>query len=69
VSREWREVGSFLGPSIRGFYERHPLERLVRYWQEAGLEDVRVRRMSLGGGIVMSARRSARRGAPGDGEG
>jgi demethylmenaquinone methyltransferase/2-methoxy-6-polyprenyl-1,4-benzoquinol methylase len=69
VSREWREVGSFLGPSIRGFYERHPLERLVRYWQEAGLEDVRVRRMSLGGGIVMSARRSARRTVPGDGEG
>ena len=25
-SREWREVGSFLGPSIRDFYERHPLE-------------------------------------------
>ena len=33
----------------------HPLERIVGYWREAGLEDVRVRRMSLGGGIVMSA--------------
>jgi demethylmenaquinone methyltransferase/2-methoxy-6-polyprenyl-1,4-benzoquinol methylase len=55
ASREWCEVGRFLGPSIRGFYERHPLEALERYWREAGLRDVRVRRMSLGGGIVMSA--------------
>jgi demethylmenaquinone methyltransferase/2-methoxy-6-polyprenyl-1,4-benzoquinol methylase len=60
VSREWAQVGRFLGPSIRGFYARHPVERIVEYWQEAGLEDVNVRRMSLGGGIVMSARRSAR---------
>ncbi len=59
ASREWAEVGRFLGPSIRGFYERHPVERIVGYWREAGLEDVQVRRMSLGGGIVMHARRSA----------
>jgi demethylmenaquinone methyltransferase/2-methoxy-6-polyprenyl-1,4-benzoquinol methylase len=59
VSREWWEVGRFLGPSIRGFYQRHPLERIVEYWQEAGLEAVEVRRMSLGGGIVMSATRAA----------
>lgn len=58
VSRDWMRVGRFLGPSIRGFYARHPVERIVRYWQDAGLEDVRVRRMSLGGGIVMSATRS-----------
>jgi demethylmenaquinone methyltransferase/2-methoxy-6-polyprenyl-1,4-benzoquinol methylase len=57
ASREWAEVGRFLGPSIRGFYERHPVERIVAYWQEAGLEDVVVRPMSLGGGVVMSARR------------
>ncbi len=61
ASREWFEVGRFLGGSIRGFYERHPLERIVGYWRQAGLEDVRVRRMSLGGGIVMSARRRAGR--------
>jgi demethylmenaquinone methyltransferase / 2-methoxy-6-polyprenyl-1,4-benzoquinol methylase len=59
ASREWGEVGRFLGPSIRGFYERHPVERIVDYWREAGLEDVEVRRMSLGGGVVMSATRSA----------
>ena len=55
ASREWEQVGRFLGPSIRSFYARHPLERIVGYWQAAGLEDVRVRRMSLGGGVVMWA--------------
>lgn len=57
ASREWAEVGRFLGPSIRGFYERNSLERIVGYWEDAGLRDVRVRRMSLGGGVVMSARK------------
>ena len=55
ASREWAEVGRFLGPSIRGFYDRHPLPRIVGYWQEAGLQGVAMQRMSLGGGIVMSA--------------
>lgn len=59
ASREWAQVGRFLGPSIRGFYERHPIERIVGYWRRAGLEDVRVRRMSLGGGVVMSATKRA----------
>jgi demethylmenaquinone methyltransferase/2-methoxy-6-polyprenyl-1,4-benzoquinol methylase len=68
ASREWREVGRFLGPSIRGFYERHPLEQIIRYWQQAGLTDVRVRRMSLGGGIVISARKPARPAAAPDQE-
>jgi demethylmenaquinone methyltransferase/2-methoxy-6-polyprenyl-1,4-benzoquinol methylase len=59
ASREWAEVGRFLGPSIRSFYERHPPARIVDYWRQAGLQDVRVRRMSLGGGIVMSATKAA----------
>jgi demethylmenaquinone methyltransferase/2-methoxy-6-polyprenyl-1,4-benzoquinol methylase len=59
ASREWGAVGRFLGPSIGGFYERHPLERIVAYWGAAGLEQVRVRRMSLGGGVLMFARRAA----------
>jgi demethylmenaquinone methyltransferase/2-methoxy-6-polyprenyl-1,4-benzoquinol methylase len=62
-SREWADVGRFLGPSIRGFYDRHPLERIVDYWRAAGLEHVQVRRMSLGGGVVMSATKAA---TPGD---
>jgi demethylmenaquinone methyltransferase / 2-methoxy-6-polyprenyl-1,4-benzoquinol methylase len=68
ASREWCEVGRFLGPSIRGFYERHPLARIVDYWHEAGLEDVVVRRMSLGGGVVMSARKEAPAAASGTSE-
>ncbi len=58
VSREWREVGSFLGPSIRGFYEQHPLEQIAEYWRRAGLEEIQVRAMSLGGGVVISASKS-----------
>jgi demethylmenaquinone methyltransferase / 2-methoxy-6-polyprenyl-1,4-benzoquinol methylase len=57
-SREWYEVGRFLGPSIAGFYARHPLPAIVGWWRQAGLQDIRVRRMSLGGGVVMSARRA-----------
>jgi demethylmenaquinone methyltransferase/2-methoxy-6-polyprenyl-1,4-benzoquinol methylase len=68
ASREWGDVGRFLGPSITSFYERHPVERIVEYWQEAGLADVKVRRMSLGGGIVMSATRSTSGGSPGAGQ-
>ena len=59
ASREWAQVGRFLGPSIRGYYVRHPLDAIVGYWRQAGLEDVRVRRMSLGGGVVMSATKRA----------
>jgi demethylmenaquinone methyltransferase/2-methoxy-6-polyprenyl-1,4-benzoquinol methylase len=59
ASREWAQVGRFLGPSIRGFYARHPVDAIVGYWQQAGLEDVRVRRMSLAGGVIMSATRRA----------
>jgi demethylmenaquinone methyltransferase/2-methoxy-6-polyprenyl-1,4-benzoquinol methylase len=59
ASREWAAVGRFLGPSIRGFYEHHPLERIAGYWRAAGVEQVEVRRMSLGGGVVISGTRSA----------
>ena len=57
ASREWSAVGRFLGPSIRGFYERHPLPALVGYWRQAGMIDVTVRRMSLGGGVVIAGAR------------
>jgi hypothetical protein len=59
VSARWRAVGAFLGPSIESFYGRHPQERVDRYWRDAGLTDLQVRRMSLGGGTVMSATRAA----------
>ena len=52
VSRDWFEVGRFLGPSIERFYARHPLDQLAQRWREAGIVSVRVRRMSLGGGVL-----------------
>ena len=55
LSPEWQEVGRFLGPSIEGFYARVPLPPLVALWERAGLTDVRVRRMSFGAGVVMTA--------------
>jgi demethylmenaquinone methyltransferase / 2-methoxy-6-polyprenyl-1,4-benzoquinol methylase len=57
LSPGWQEVGSFLGPSIRAFYDRHPLPELLELWRRAGIEDVRFRRLSLGGGIVTWGRR------------
>jgi demethylmenaquinone methyltransferase / 2-methoxy-6-polyprenyl-1,4-benzoquinol methylase len=58
LSRDWGEVGSFLGGSIRGFYARLPLERQLTLWHEAGIADVRARRLGLGGGIVTWGRRA-----------
>jgi demethylmenaquinone methyltransferase/2-methoxy-6-polyprenyl-1,4-benzoquinol methylase len=58
ISRGWADVGDFLGPSIRGFYERYPEERLLELWREAGIRDVHARRLSLGGGIVTWGRRA-----------
>jgi demethylmenaquinone methyltransferase / 2-methoxy-6-polyprenyl-1,4-benzoquinol methylase len=52
IAPGWGEVGRFLGPSIRGFYDRYPLGRLLELWRLAGVDDVRCRRMSLGGGVV-----------------
>lgn len=57
IAPGWHEVGRFLGPSIRRFWTAYPLERLLELWREAGIEDVRVRRLSLGGGIVVWGRR------------
>ena len=58
ISPGWHEVGRFLGPSIRGFYERYPIGRMLALWREAGIEDVRCRGLSLGGGIVVWGRRA-----------
>jgi demethylmenaquinone methyltransferase / 2-methoxy-6-polyprenyl-1,4-benzoquinol methylase len=55
ISPGWYEVGRFLGPSIRGFWGRHDPIELFR---SADIEDVRARRLSLGGGIVVWGRRA-----------
>ena len=55
--RAWFEVGRFLGPNISGHYRRHPLSAHVEMWEAAGITDVHVELMSLGGGLVMWGRR------------
>jgi demethylmenaquinone methyltransferase/2-methoxy-6-polyprenyl-1,4-benzoquinol methylase len=57
ISPGWREVGAFLGPSIREFHARLPLAQQLELWRSAGLEDVHARRLSLGGGYVVWGRR------------
>ncbi len=52
ISRGWRDVGQFLGPSIRKFDRDWPLPRVTEAWHEAGFEHVHSRRLSLGGGVV-----------------
>jgi demethylmenaquinone methyltransferase/2-methoxy-6-polyprenyl-1,4-benzoquinol methylase len=58
LGRGWREVGSFLGPSIRGFYDRWPERRLLEAWRVAGVADAQMERLSLGGGVVTWGRKA-----------
>ena len=57
--RAWFDVGRFLGPNISDHYRRFPVAATVAAWEAAGLSDVGMRRMSLGGGLVMWGRRAA----------
>jgi demethylmenaquinone methyltransferase/2-methoxy-6-polyprenyl-1,4-benzoquinol methylase len=58
ISPGWAQVGGFLGPSIRNFYERWPEQRLLEVWDAAGIADARSQRLSFGGGIVTWGRRA-----------
>jgi demethylmenaquinone methyltransferase/2-methoxy-6-polyprenyl-1,4-benzoquinol methylase len=60
VSPGWHEVGRFLGPSIREFHRRHPEPELLGLWRAAAIDDLHVRRPSLGGGFLVWGRRSGR---------
>lgn len=55
--RDWWEVGRFLGPSISEHYHRYPDRWLLDAWTRAGIDDVGIREMSVGGGVVMWGRR------------
>ena len=57
ISPGWRDVGDFLGPSIRDFWNRWPLESLLGLWRDAGIVDLNTRQLSLGGGVVIWGRR------------
>ncbi|HZQ04062.1 MAG TPA: class I SAM-dependent methyltransferase [Gaiellaceae bacterium] len=57
ISPGWASVGDFLGPSIEELWRRLPLAQLLDLWRDAGIGEVRARRLSLGGGIVIWGRR------------
>ena len=56
--KAWFEVGRFLGPNISAHYRRYPVGWTIDAWRRAGFTDVSVRRMSLGGGLIMWGRRA-----------
>jgi demethylmenaquinone methyltransferase/2-methoxy-6-polyprenyl-1,4-benzoquinol methylase len=51
VSRQWYEVGRFLGPSIEQLDAAEP--DLPGLWRRAGIGEIHVRHMSFGAGLVM----------------
>ena len=58
ISPGWGQVGGFLSSSIHRLFQRLPLERQLELWHEAGVETIRGRRLSFGGGIVIWGRRA-----------
>ena len=53
ISKGWREVGAFLGPSISRFYRSYTVEHIRDMWVNLGIPDVQLKRLSLGGAVVM----------------
>ena len=58
ISPGWRDVGDFLGSSIREFWRAWPADALLPLWREAGIDEVHARRLSLGGAIVVWGRKA-----------
>ncbi len=58
IGHGWWEVGRFLGPSIDRFWSGRTPEQLAAIWGRVGLDDVRWRSMSLGGGFLIWGRRT-----------
>jgi demethylmenaquinone methyltransferase / 2-methoxy-6-polyprenyl-1,4-benzoquinol methylase len=58
AGREWYRVGRFLGPSISAHYDRYSDAWTIEAWQRAGISDIGIHLMSLGGGVVMWGRRT-----------
>ncbi len=57
VSPGWRKVGTFLGPSISNFYKKNPLKSIGLAWEDAGIKQVHITKLSLGGAVVMWGRK------------
>jgi demethylmenaquinone methyltransferase/2-methoxy-6-polyprenyl-1,4-benzoquinol methylase len=52
VSRDWYEVGRFLGPNIEQFRAAEP--DLPALWHAAGIDQCRQRELSFGAGILLT---------------
>ena len=53
VSRGWRNVGGFLGPSISNLYHSYSEDGLRDMWRRLGMVDTQINRLSLGGAVAM----------------
>ena len=59
ISPGWRRLGAFLSPNIVGFYRSYSIEDISRMWVDLGILDVRVKRLTLGSGVVMWGTKTA----------
>ena len=53
----WREVGDFLGGSIRDWYASWPLARQLEAWRDANIDELRTVTLSFGAGLAIWGRR------------
>ena len=53
VSRSWHRMGCFLGPSISGFCQRYPVDRLAAIWRDNGIPLVETKPLLKGAAVVM----------------
>jgi demethylmenaquinone methyltransferase/2-methoxy-6-polyprenyl-1,4-benzoquinol methylase len=53
VSRGWHRMGCFLGPSISGFCQRYPVDRIAAIWRENSFSVVEIKHLLRGAAIVM----------------
>lgn len=60
IAPAWWTVGRFLRGSIRTFSASYPPAALGRLFEAAGVRHVRVERLSVGGGVIVSGRADAR---------
>ena len=57
----WKEVGSFLGPSISDFCRGYSRRDLSELWAQAGIDEVQTRLLSFGGAVVTWGRKGGPR--------
>ena len=65
ISPGWRQVGAFLGPSISRFYRSYTVEQIQEMWIKLGIPEVKLKRLSLGGAVVMWGNKSVANAVPG----